>query len=254
MCFIVDVISSAIVTPFEIIYLCLEPFLPTIPFVVRKRLLHFAKLHSHQPQILDVGGRKSYYTIGVPAAITITDIPRKSALQSRLNLGINPQITAQTYKRRSNISQILYDDMTRSTLPDNSFDYVVAVEVLEHVKEDVLFIRQVHRVLKPGGVFVMTTPNGDFVENTNPDHIRHYTRENLENTLNSVFEHDDVDYAIIGGYFYKMGNKSWSIKKPLQTILSMIGSLINKIQSKIITTKNQPEGTQNLIATAKNGC
>ena len=197
MYLIVDAISRAIMKPFEIIYLYLEPFLSTLSFVVRKRLLHFAKLHSHQPKILDVGGRKSHYTIGVPAAITITDLPRKTALQSRLNLGINPQIIAQTYKRRSNISQILFDDMTNSTLPDNSFDIVVAVEVLEHVKEDVIFIRQVHRVLKQGGVFLMTTPNGDFVENMNPDHIRHYRRENIENLLSSVFEHVDIDYAII---------------------------------------------------------
>ena len=238
---------------FEIIYLFLEPFLPTLHFIVRKRLLHFAKLHSLQPRILDVGGRKSHYTIGVPAQITVTDLPRKSVLQSRLNLGINSVIINKTYKRRSNIKRILYDDMTRSTLPDSSFDYIVAVEVLEHVKEDALFVEQVHRVLVPGGVFLMTTPNGDWVENTNPDHIRHYKREDLETTLNLVFENIALDYAIAGGYFYRMARKAWSIKRPLQTILSMIGSLINKIQSNKIITKNQPEGTQHLIATAKKG-
>ncbi len=40
-----------------------------------------------------------------------------------------------------------------------SFDIVVSSEVLEHMDEPERGIKEVERVLKPGGVFVMTTPN-----------------------------------------------------------------------------------------------
>ena len=41
----------------------------------------------------------------------------------------------------------------------SSFDGVVCVEVLEHIDGHERLFREVSRVLKPGGVFLFTTPN-----------------------------------------------------------------------------------------------
>lgn len=43
--------------------------------------------------------------------------------------------------------------------PDRSFDVVVSVEVWEHVENPYRLLREVRRVLRPGGRFVFTTPN-----------------------------------------------------------------------------------------------
>jgi len=40
-----------------------------------------------------------------------------------------------------------------------SFDVVYAIEVIEHLKNPYDFIREMHRVVKPGGMAVITTPN-----------------------------------------------------------------------------------------------
>jgi SAM-dependent methyltransferase len=204
-----------------------------------------------RPSLLDVGGRKSHYTIGVPAGTTISDLPRETRLQEQLNLGIDRRIIAQTGRRRTNVRAILLDDMTRSSLPDACFDCVVAVEVLEHVERDDRFVAQVRRVLKPGGVFLMTTPNGDFVKNTNPDHIRHYTRDQLVALLSTEFTSVDVIYAIRGGYFRKLGLRSWSARHPLRTALSMAGNLVNAVQSSSKKLDRQSQGTRHLIALAR---
>ena len=44
-------------------------------------------------------------------------------------------------------------------LPDASVDLAYSVEVLEHLEDQFGFLREVQRVLRPGGRFVVTTPN-----------------------------------------------------------------------------------------------
>jgi len=43
--------------------------------------------------------------------------------------------------------------------PDGIFDYLCGVEVIEHLENHFGFIRECHRVLKPRGKLVLTTPN-----------------------------------------------------------------------------------------------
>lgn len=48
-----------------------------------------------------------------------------------------------------------------SALGRNSFDLVTAIEVFEHVESPIGFLRNIGRLLAPGGVAVITTPNVD---------------------------------------------------------------------------------------------
>ncbi len=71
--------------------------------------------------------------------------------------------------------------------PDNHFDYIVSFQVIEHIEEDVRLIEEMSRVLKPGGVMVMTTPNIKMSLTRNPWHIREYTVQELTNILRKYF-------------------------------------------------------------------
>ena len=53
-----------------------------------------------------------------------------------------------------------YDDhvVDRLDFPDSSFDNVTMLAVIEHMENPVAIVREVHRVLRPGGRFVVTTP------------------------------------------------------------------------------------------------
>lgn len=49
-------------------------------------------------------------------------------------------------------------DVTRLPFPDGSFDRIIASEILEHVEDDVGALRELVRVLRPGGGFAATVP------------------------------------------------------------------------------------------------
>lgn len=54
-------------------------------------------------------------------------------------------------------------DARRLPIPDNSVDGVILGEFLEHQSDLVPFFRECHRVLRPGGQLLLTTPNPFFI-------------------------------------------------------------------------------------------
>lgn len=68
-----------------------------------------------------------------------------------------------------------------------SFDFVISFQVIEHVRQDIDLIREVKRVLRPGGKFIVTTPNARMSLTRNPWHIREYTPDEFRNMLECEF-------------------------------------------------------------------
>ena len=74
-----------------------------------------------------------------------------------------------------------------SQFADNSFDYVVTFQVIEHIENDDLFIKEAHRVLKPGGKLLLTTVNKTFSLTRNPWHVREYYADGLRTLMSKYF-------------------------------------------------------------------
>jgi len=72
-------------------------------------------------------------------------------------------------------------------LADNTFDYVVSFQVIEHIEDDHLFVKEIHRVLKPGGKVIITTPNIKLSLTRNPWHVREYTADGLAKLMGKYF-------------------------------------------------------------------
>jgi ubiquinone/menaquinone biosynthesis C-methylase UbiE len=49
--------------------------------------------------------------------------------------------------------------ITNTPFGDEEFEVVTAIEVIEHIADPLPALQEVHRVLKPKGTFVMTTPD-----------------------------------------------------------------------------------------------
>lgn len=61
-------------------------------------------------------------------------------------------------RQRFRPEQVLSLSGDQVPLPDSSLEYVTALDVLEHVPDDAAVVRGFHRLLKPGGLAVVTVP------------------------------------------------------------------------------------------------
>ena len=78
-----------------------------------------------------------------------------------------------------------------------SFDSVVSFQVIEHVDKDLDLVSEVARVLRPGGCFVVSTPNAPMSLTRNPWHVREYTADELQNILECNFSKVEA-YGVVG--------------------------------------------------------
>lgn len=79
----------------------------------------------------------------------------RGATVTSMDLGEN--LLAEVAKKCN--SERVVGSILEMPFEDNTFDYVISSEVIEHVPEPYKAIREIYRVLKPGGVMVLSTPN-----------------------------------------------------------------------------------------------
>lgn len=72
-------------------------------------------------------------------------------------------------------------------LKDNAYDVLITFQVIEHIEDDELFLKELHRVLKPGGVALVTTPNRKMSLTRNPWHVREYLADELKKLAEKYF-------------------------------------------------------------------
>ena len=74
--------------------------------------------------------------------------------------GVEPDPEAAAIARRHLGSErVAIGTLDTVDLPTTSFDVIIAQQVIEHMPNPLAFLSQAHRLLRPGGRIVLTTPN-----------------------------------------------------------------------------------------------
>jgi len=76
-------------------------------------------------------------------------------------MGLEPDRGVADYSRAKYGLNIVAGVLPNPSLPDNNFDAVVMLHVIEHMPDPSENLREIRRVLKPGGVLVVETPRFD---------------------------------------------------------------------------------------------
>lgn len=129
-------------------------------------------------------------------------------------------------------------------LPDNRFDTIVSFQVIEHVKKDELFLSEIQRILKPGGMAMLSTPNIKMTLSRNPWHVREYTADELEAKAKKYFS--KVDMRGIAGNekaleYYERNRKSVQqiMKYDFLNLQYRLPALLLRIPYDLLNRKNR---------------
>jgi glycosyltransferase involved in cell wall biosynthesis/2-polyprenyl-3-methyl-5-hydroxy-6-metoxy-1,4-benzoquinol methylase len=104
---------------------------------------------------LGIGGR--VLDLGCGAALKTAALNRHD---SNFAVGCDFDAGLLGYARaRVGESRLVRCDALALPFPAGEFDWVIAVEVIEHVREPARLLEEINRVLRPGGRLLLTTPN-----------------------------------------------------------------------------------------------
>lgn len=142
-------------------------------------LEQFAKRHLTQtgvtPAILNVGVATGATSLMLQQFGKVTSVEFDHDCCVFLREAVNLEVTQAS--------------LTALPFADASFDWVCAYDVIEHIEEDAAALREIWRVLKPGGKFHLTVPAFQALWSSHDDinhHFRRYKARQLRERLTAA--------------------------------------------------------------------
>jgi SAM-dependent methyltransferase len=131
---------------------------------------------------------------GLPRDAQILDVGTGTGANLRLLRGLGfAQITgvdqspeAIRFCAEKGLGVVRLGDIHALQLPDQRFDLVLATDVIEHVDDDLAALRELRRVLKPGGYLLLTVPAFHLLWGLQDDVSHHRRRYRLKRLLKTL--------------------------------------------------------------------
>lgn len=143
------------------------------------------ELHSSQPDILDIG-------CGTGANLELLE-----KFGQVEGVDISPE--ALSFCRERGFENVRLGAAEQLPCEDGSFDIVTALDVIEHLDDDLSSLREMRRVLRPGGYVLLFVPAFMFLWGVQDDvsnHRRRYTLKSLVKVVKAAgFKVERATYA-----------------------------------------------------------
>ncbi|MGG7143229.1 class I SAM-dependent methyltransferase [Clostridium nigeriense] len=132
--------------------------------------------------ILEVGSGPGFYTKILLDNFHNSEVIALDNDEPLLNFAHN---MLNNYGNRVTFMQ---DDIMKSTIPDEYFDIVIARFVFQHLSDPIIALKEIYRILKPGGKVIiidvdselwgLTYPKNELIENLNTNLSKYQTSIN----------------------------------------------------------------------------
>jgi len=156
-----------------------------------------------------------------------------------------------------NSSADVHADALNLPFKDGSFDTVVSFQVMEHVKEPHTMVREVTRILSPGGHAIVSAPHIWGLHEVPNDYFRF-----TEYGFRHLFESNNLEVVKIqamAGYWVTAGTRlcyylAGLRKRPLAPVFGLMFLIIQAVSAFLDRLHRVETDTWNYIAVGKKKC
>jgi 2-polyprenyl-3-methyl-5-hydroxy-6-metoxy-1,4-benzoquinol methylase len=140
------------------------------PIDIHSRKNALKKIHNNitneKPSILEIGCSSGYL---------LKDLKEEFPYANIVGSDI---ITKPLFKLGDTLSGIplLQMDLLQCPLPDSQFDVIIALNVLEHIEDDITALENMEKLLKPEGILIIEVPQGKNLYDYYDTHLKHFRR------------------------------------------------------------------------------
>lgn len=135
-------------------------------------------------------------------------------------------------------------DATSLPFRDESFDVITSFETIEHLNDDRAFLDEAARLLSPGGLLVLSTPNALYTQPVdrvpaNPFHVREYLPDELLHLLRSRFSEVELRVqrtAQEWGPSFYWDKPEWLESSALWKLRRLVWRVRRRIQSTAVAS------------------
>lgn len=145
--------------------------------------------------LLDLGCGEGRHTLSAALTAPIhavgLDMSRRDLTTARNRCGDFESLT-----KTENAPSLIEGDGARLPFADATFDRIICSEVLEHIHDYETFLREIRRVIKPGGLFAASVPSffpewvcwklSDAYHEVEGGHVRIFNARALERSISDL--------------------------------------------------------------------
>lgn len=159
---------------------------------------------------------------------------------------------------------VIRDDVIN--FPDNHFDFALALDLLEHLEDEINLIKEIQRTLKPHGLVIITVPAFQFLWGVQDEVSHHYRRyrlphlvglikssgnfEIIRKTYFNTFLFPPITLARLASQRFKIKNRESDFNINNRFLNKIFHSIFG-LEAKFLSYLNFPFGVSCLVVARK---
>lgn len=153
--------------------------------------------------------------------------------------GLDNSREALRFCKKRGLKNLIFGSAEKTNLPNNSFDIITLLDVLEHTDDDKT-LKEIHRILKKNSLLIITVPAFNWLW-SQWDIVLHHKRRYTRESLTTILERNNYRIRKIS-YMYSFlvlpillvrSIKSFLFKKEYPSDFRLSSSLVNNLLNKL---------------------